>query len=278
MHAFCDERLLDYSSEKGGAVMNKRGWTALFAGICMTAVLGGCYEPLPITEREMDCVAEYAAGVLVKYGTDSEELLYNRKEQEQVAKLTVIPTTRPTKQPAKPTQPVKPEPTGSAGEKPTKKLSPTPIPTPTPEKLSMQEFTRILDKGDFFFGFKDYRVTKEYKGEGGLVARAASGKTLIVLEFIITNLDTKQNVLSINKGSKKEFALTLRTGKISILPSPTILQEDIYTGYETLYKAGETKRGVVVFECKESEVGEFIDLAVLKEGDKKDDSVLLKIK
>ena len=55
----------------------KNGMVALVA-LGGLLLFGGCYEPLEITDREMDMVAEYAAGVLVEHGTKTEEKLLDR--------------------------------------------------------------------------------------------------------------------------------------------------------------------------------------------------------
>lgn len=254
------------------AVKHKKFIGALL-GVVMTAVLAGCYEPLKITEEEMEMVAEYAAGVLVKHGTQSKEGLLDRKEQETAWQLSATPTPRPT---LAPTESLKEEAPGKDGE-----LSPTLHPTPTtvPEnsELTMQDFTELMGKDGFFFSYKGYTHTSIYQGESDLFAAAEEGKQLIVLEFEITNQAGSARTLSLNKGTEKEFTYTLRIGSKTVKPSLTLLLEDFYTSYERTYAAGETKKGVLVFECAESVSLENMLLTILREGNGKDDSVLLKV-
>ncbi|MGN1084231.1 MAG: hypothetical protein ACI4QX_04460, partial [Lachnospiraceae bacterium] len=81
--------------------MKKRNYIGVLSGICALVVLGGCYEPLEITDKELDMVAEYAAGVLVEHGTQTTEALLDRAEQKIAQQLSATPTPRPTKTPEK---------------------------------------------------------------------------------------------------------------------------------------------------------------------------------
>lgn len=251
---------------------------------CMMILLGGCYEPLPITDREMDIVAEYAAGVLVKYGTDSKEILLNKREQEREALLTITPTVKPTAT-SKPDFSL-PTPTPDASDKnvtpaptkaPDKENTPTATPVPDNTEATMQDLTNLLAKEDFKFKYNGYTVTTIYQGAGEMFAAAGEGKKLIVLEFSITNTAGSSKTLSMNKGATKDCIFTLRAGSQSIKPTLTLLKEDFYTSYEVAYKGGETKKGVLVFECPEKTETGTMNLTVFKENAGKEDSVIVKI-
>ena len=81
--------------------MKLKKFIGVLFGACTLAMLAGCYEPLDITDSEMDMVAEYAAGVLVKHGTNATDALLNREEQEEAFAKLATPTPRPTYAPAK---------------------------------------------------------------------------------------------------------------------------------------------------------------------------------
>lgn len=250
--------------------MKRKLTTGFLASICLL-VLGGCYEPLPLTEDEMDLVAEYAAGVLVEHGTQTTEKLLDPAEQEIALQLSATPTPRPTLPPAKPSP-------GGTEKDPsgTPVLTPTKVPGNTQE--TMKDLTRLLDKGDFFFQYTGYQITPVYQGTGEMFAAAGEGKNLIVLEFEITNRASGTKVLEMNRGADKEHIYTLLAGTKAIRPSLTLLHEDMYTSYSAEYGAGETQKGVLVFECSEKEAEGALTLTVLKESDGKEDSVLMKVK
>lgn len=253
--------------------MKQKKVIGILLGAAMVTVLAGCYEPLEITDEEMSMVAEYAAGVLVKHGTQSTENLLDRKEQEAAWQLSATPTPRPT---LTPEESSKTEVPGKEEE-----TSPTtrPVPTAVPEntELTMQDFTELMGRDDFFFCYTDYMCTSIYQGEGDLFAVAEEGKQLVVLEFEITNKSEQAQTLRLNKGTEKEFTYMLRMGSKTVRPSLTLLLEDFYTSYEREYAAGETKKGVLVFECTEGTSMENLLLTILKENSGKDDSVLLKV-
>ncbi len=260
--------------------MKLKKYIGVLLGACTLAMFGGCYEPLDITDSEMDMVAEYAAGVLVKHGTNATDTLLNREEQEIAWAELATPTPRPTLPPlGSDKRPENDESTSgdSTGEAvPTAKPTPTAVPENT--ELTMQDLTNLLAKDDFFFTYSGCKETLLYQGANGMFAAAEEGKQLIVLEFDVTNQSDKDATLVLNKGAEKEFMFTLRIGNRTVRPSLTLLDEDFYTSYEVAYKAGEEKTCVLVFECDDKLATENMTLTVLRDVEGKEDSVLIKVK
>ena len=249
----------------------------VFISICTLAMFAGCYEPLEITESEMDMVAEYAAGVLVKHGTQAKDVLLDRAEQEEAFAAMATPTPRPTLAPSHRDED---KTTPETGENDDKQESgrPTEAVVPDNSELTMRDLTDLIGKDDFYFSYKGYKETALYQGSGDLFAAAGDGKKLVVVEFEVTNQSGSGATLTLNKGASKEFIYTLRTGGKTIRPSLTLLNEDMYTSYNITYKAGETKTCVLVFECDEKLSLSNMTLTVLRETEGREDSVLLKVK
>lgn len=260
--------------------MKLKKYLGMFFGVCALAVFAGCYEPLDITDKEMDMVAEYAAGVLVKHGTKTTDSLLNREEQEIAFAEMATPTPRPTLAPPKSDKDSSDEHLQNGEQE--AKATATPKPTATPmldnSELTMQDLTKLFGKEDFFFEYVDYETTGLYQGSGDLFAAAGEGKKLIVLKFKVTNQSDTGATLILNKGASKEFVYTLRVGNKTIRPSLTLLNEDFYTSYEATYGPGETKDCVLVFECGKDVVLENGILSVLRDVEGKEDSVLIKVK
>lgn len=257
--------------------MKLKKYIGVFVSICAMAVFAGCYEPLDITESEMDIVAEYAAGVLVKHGTQAKDILLDREEQEQAFAAMATPTPRPTFAPFENEEDKTSSESGEENDS-QKTEQPTATEVPDNTELTMQDLTDIIGKDDFYFCYKGYKATSLYQGSGDLFAAAGDGKQLVVVEFEVTNRSESGATLTLNKGASKEFIYTLRTGGKTIRPSLTLLNEDIYTSYNTDYKAGETKTCVLVFECDENMSLSNMTLTVLKDVEGREDSVLLKVK
>ena len=246
-------------------------------GVCALTMFAGCYEPLEITELEMDMVAEYAAGVLVKHGTQSKEVLLDLEEQEEEFARLATPTPRPTLPPTKPAEDK--EPSGESGQdKPSPTAKPTATPVPDNTELTMRDLTELIDKDEFFFRYVGCTVSRFYEGNGGMLATAGSGKRLVVLEFEITNQSASGATLTLNKGKEKEFVYTLLADGRSIRPTITLLEEDFCTSYTGTYKAGETQTGVLVFECSEDLSLDNVTLTIVRNINGMEDSVLLKVK
>jgi len=260
--------------------MKLRKYIGTLIGVCALTLFAGCYEPLDITDSEMDMIAEYAAGVLVKHGTKATDTLLNRQEQEAAFAEMATPTPRPTLVPSKPDSEPVTDPSQD-GEK-TDKTTATPKPTATPiaenSELTMQDLTDLIGKDDFFFEYAGCETTMLYQGSGDLFAAAGEGKQLIVLKFRVTNRSNTGATLVLNKGVAKEFVYTLRINNKTIRPSLTLLNEDFYTSYEAVYAAGETRDCVLVFECGKDVVLENAILSVLRDVEGNEDSVLIKVK
>lgn len=260
--------------------MRWRKYIGTFVGVCTLTLFSGCYEPLDITEREMDMVAEYAADVLVKHGTKATDTLLNRQEQEAAFAEMATPTPRPTLAPSKPDKQPSTDASqdGEQTENPTVAPKPTATPVADNSELTMQDLTELIGKAGFYFEYSGYETTMLFQGSEDLFAAAGEGKQLVVLKFKVTNRSKTGATLVLNKGASKEFVYTLRIGNRTIRPSLTLLNEDFYTSYEVTYAAGETKDCVLVFECGEDVVIENAILSVLRDVEGYEDSVLIKVK
>lgn len=246
--------------------------------VCALAMFAGCYEPLELTESELDMVAEYAAGVLVEHGTKATDTLLDREEQSEAFAAMATPTPRPTLAPVKNDKnPSGGEEQGENTETPVT-AKPTPTAVPDNSEATMQDLTELIGQKEFSFRYVGHKATALYQGAGDLFAAAGDGKQLIVLEFEVTNQSGAEAALVLNKGAAKEFVYTLRIGSKSIRPSLTLLEEDFYTSYDVTYKPGESKKCVLVFECAKSTALEDVILTVLRDVEGKEDSVLIKVK
>lgn len=258
----------------------RRIFAGFLSAACLIMTLGGCYEPMDLTDQEMDMIAEYAAGVLVKYGTATDEALMNPYEQASAAALTITPTPKVPKLTATPAPTKGADNSGDAEL--TKAPQATKAPTATPvadnTEVTMQDLTKLLGKDGFSFRYTGYSITSLYQGEGNLFAAANEGKMLVVLEFEITNEKNTAAKLEMNKGAAKDYSFTLRVGKSTVKPTLTLLKEDLYTSFEAMIDGGKKYKGVLVFECAEKDTEGAMNLTVLKEKDGKDDSVIVKIK
>ena len=256
--------------------MKLKKFIGVFVSVCMLTMFGGCYEPLDITESEMDMVAEYAAGVLIKHGTQATDILLDRAEQEEAFAAMATPTPRPTIAPSQREENVPEEGGEDLAPEATKKPVATEVPDNT--DLTMQDLTDLMGKKDFFFRYKGYKATTLYQGSGDLFAASGEGKQLVVIEFDITNQSDSGATLGMNKGASKEFVYTLRAGGKTIRPSLTLLNEDLYTSYSNTFAAGETKTGVLVFECDKKMSLANMTLTILRSVEGREDSVLIKVK
>lgn len=240
----------------------------VLAGLSMTlCLLCGCLEATPLTDAEMDVVAEYAATMLLKNDEKYSTPLYfvgviPEEELEEVLTPTPIPTMAPiiTQKP------------NAGGNSEQNQAQPTA--TPKPEVYNAEEtkkqLTEIVAVENVTvacdgFELMDSVVSNEY-----FSLKAKEGRQYAVIKFKLQN-NTAQELTFDASEKGLEYALDINTGTISRV-SLSMLQNDLQYMPIKVPAGGEAD-AVLVFEiAKES-----IDTANLII-EKNDDAVIIKLK
>lgn len=190
-------------------------------------ILGGCSSSVAWTDNELDMVAEYIAGTMLKYDKNYEEALVNIEEYEEEIQVAM-------------------------GNQPTTSPSPTPTPTPTPndvkEKHSSGNSTihEVIGGGKVNVEYKSYKTFTSYpKNSKYFSVDAAEGNELIVVSFELTNQSNKTNSVDlISKNVKYQLNINTETHYQPLL---TLLSDDVqFLNIEL--GPNETAEAVLVFE------------------------------
>lgn len=245
-----------------------------------TLAFGACVNTAPITDVEMDVIAEYAADVLLDHVSGHAPLL-NVAEQQEAILLSATPTPRPTATPT-PT----PVPQGSSsGQSSDSDVTPTPSTSENVE-FTAEELTTLMNQKGCSFTYTGYEVTDVYLDSSGILpAHAADGKEFYILSFDVKNeTDGKLrvNMLESMEKSTYEYALYLNVDQ-TVKPSFYIVRESL--DYLDLELApNETKKAILLFEVKKGLSVEKAHLTIIRK-DKVEDSefthdssVIIKVK
>ena len=219
----------------------------------------------------MDVVAEYAAGLLLKYDKNySTPLYYSDSLEDMEQQLTPTPT--PTEVPPATPTPVG-GPAGSAGSS-QQKAEVTSIPTPTPPMLNdpetSKQLTEIIAVENITLTCEKFYPAESVVSNEYFTLKAKDGRQYAVVEFKLHN-NTEQEILFDASEKGLEYSIDINTGTISRV-SLSMLENDLQYMPITV-PANGCADAVLVFEIADTD----INTAHLIIEDDKDNVVFIKL-
>lgn len=217
----------------------------LFVLFLAVFTLGGCMDVKDMTEEESDMVAEFSAGVLLRY-SDTYQWRLITKEQRQAADETSSPapeaTITPSEEPQASDNPAEGD--DSDG-------------TPAIQEVSLDD---VYHLDDVKVSFSDAWACKKYKN---MQVRQGSDERLFVVAFKLRNTSSKKRSVNLMKrdidypleidGATYQLGINLLEGndmkylKISLAPGETTKAVLVYNIPKSAAKKG-TQATVSVHE------------------------------
>ncbi|MBQ8592131.1 MAG: hypothetical protein IJ485_05240 [Lachnospiraceae bacterium] len=226
-----------------------RRWNKVVAAmmVCMTIALTGCAGEMPdLTEEENAMVAEYAAGLLLKYDKNYMNALPSEKQLAEIEAVVEEIEADAEEQTAEIEESVAEDATVSDNGVLTEE---------TAETVEEKEITNIgifLGLDGINIDYAGYELATSYM-EGESVAfslDATPGNQLLIVKFDMTNTDSvDKDVDVLNSGTK--FRL-IRNGGARQTALYTMLLNDLSI-YKDTVLAGSTQQVVLICEVPESE-------------------------
>lgn len=235
----------------------------LLAGVALIlCVLAGCLEATPLTDEEMDVVAEYAASRLLKYDKNYNTPLYYTEELE--ARLT--PTPLPTARPKNPTSAPVPG-NNNSGEVQKPATNNTPA-YDTPEVT--QQLTELISVEDISISCTGFKLMDSVVSSNYFSLQAKEGSQYAVVYFTLHN-NSNRKVIFDASGRGLEYSVYVNTWDVSRV-SLSLLENDLQY-MEIPVPASGTAEAVLVFEIADTE----INTLHLNIRDKEDNTVFVKL-
>ena len=228
--------------------MKKIVLAAMAVAVCLC--LAGCVPNTPLTEAEMDAVAEYAAELLLKYDEKFNNMLLVSKD------VWDVPSPTPTMLPEEPTPIVTPS--GA-------------IEVPKPPEETTRQLTKVLGVEDFSVTCDYYELKKEVISNGYFSLDAKEGRQYVVLHFTITNTSDETKVFDASE-QNLECAIDVNHGTISKV-SLSMLENDM-RHMEITVPANGSADAVLVFEISSKAEITSINFSMMNQ---KDESVFVKL-
>ncbi|MDE6435482.1 MAG: DUF4352 domain-containing protein [Lachnospiraceae bacterium] len=220
-------------------------------GILCCVMLTGCNDVIDLTEEQSTMIAEYAAGLLLKYDLNYEdriaEGMQEAKTEEGSAETEEeAATEEETEEPEK----------GVSEKKPVEV-----------EEVSVgteHDIAKIVGIEGASITFKDYQVMDQYPTTDGddesIYLEASNGYKLLVVRFNVTN--TTEDVVDISLLDSSIDYRIVCNGSKAADPMLTILMDDLGT-LETSVKPDEDQEAVLIFQISEN-IKDTLDTIELK--------------
>lgn len=227
----------------------------LLAGMsALLCILCGCLQTTPLTEEEMDVVAEYAASLLLKYDSKYDSPLYYGddfgKEEElaptqaPVPETTAVPTAAAT---------VLPEPEATKTPSPTQKVTAAPTPTPLTysDEETAKQLTEMIAVDNIVVSCEAYEIMESVISNDYFSLQAKEGRKYVVVTFLLKNTSNQDEVFDAS-GKGLSYSIDVNTS-IKSRVSLSMLENDLQ--YMPIsVPANGTADAVLVFEIDDMQI------------------------
>lgn len=236
----------------------------------LCSLLGGCglFASTGLNDNDEELVAEYAAGVLMRYSADKKGGFGNPKP---TPKPTEAPQELPEPEPERDNEPDAEElndtpKENEAGSDVSEVSDNTAVKGPVPA-LNGAALCDAIGINGFDISYEGYEIADIYPKSDGkdltFSMQAAPGKKLIILHLDVLNPDSAEKVCSVLDQSVKFRILVNGTERIN--EQMTILLNDLKSYNETI-GAGEKNDTVLVFEADAPVTGNINSLSLIVVG------------
>lgn len=211
--------------------------------------LTGCMDVKDISEEKADLVAEYAAGVLLRYSDNYEHRLITK---EQLARQGAESTAEPAETPAVLAEPTAATAGGEEGQQP----ETTQVPEVSLDELYQLDGIQVsYDSCEFTKRYKDTEV------------RAEDGEALFVVSFALKN--TSGETKKVDLMNRGNIQYTLDVDGNQYFPGINMLPDGGLNYLETTIKKGKTKKTVLIFRMDQERTSASSVNLTIEEGNKK---------
>lgn len=240
----------------------------LLAGMsALLCILCGCLQTTPLTDAEMDVVAEYAASLLLKYDSKYDSPLYygDLFEEETVTPtVTAAPTSAAT-------VPTEPEITNVPSPTPRVTVAPTPTPLPYSDEETSKQLTEMIAADNIVVSCESYEIMESVISNDYFSLQAKEGRKYVVVYFLLTNTSNQDEVFDAS-GKGLSYSIDVNTS-IKSRVSLSMLENDLQ--YMPIsVPANGTADAVLVFEIGDMQ----IDTLHLLISNKEEKVVFVKLK
>ena len=237
--------------------MNHKKICLGFAFLLSISTLSGCTNVKNLSDEESDMIAEFSAGVLLRYSESYPYRLITEEQQKENPEVTETPA--PTEVAVPTETPNVPSSSGvSAQENPEDS-----------DEVKAEENTVSLNElyqvKDVEFTYKSYQFCNKY-GKGNSLILAEENKSLLVVAFDVKNTSGTNKKVNL---MQRNIEYHLNVDGSEYLPGISILENGGLNYLSTMIPKGKTEEAVLIYTvAKEQKQASQISLSI-KDGEKK---------
>ena len=210
----------------------------------MMGMMCGCLTDVPLTDKEMDVVAEYAAEALLQNDGKFPSVLLSQTAMEEL--LTPTPTLTPVPTPTSIVQSSDKNNGTSQGLN----NSPTVTPLLADSEETVEQLTQLVGQEGFRLHYKQYTIQDSVVSNEYYNLEAKDGRQYFVVEFEIENQTEEQLVFD---ASKKNLTCVLAVNVDTRYKASLSMLENDLQYMPITVPAKERKSAVIIFEVKKEE-------------------------
>lgn len=198
--------------------------------IFLSLFLFGCNEVIDLTDTENEYIAEYAAGLILKYGGYNKDF-YSDSDKEETITTTQEITTEDSDVITEEVTTENDNILDNEGTMDSNNTTESAEDDSEVVDANQFDIAELISNKDFSIKYIEYHILQEYPSYDNdgvfLVIDAPPGYKLLILKFRITNLTREEQSLNLYEKDIK-YSITINDNK-SAKAMLTILMDDLYT-------------------------------------------------
>lgn len=247
-------------------------WKLIPVALLMVT-LTGCIQENRLPDQKADIIAEYMAGLVLKYNPyDSSLLPMNMLEEEKTEEVVEEANELTNASDQSEDANTATEQASQNEDNTAKSNESTTKPSEEPEE-QLQNYTlsEVIGMKEFAIDYSEYELTDTYSENDYFSITARKGYQLLIATFTVKNQSKEKAIFNLNKREIK-YQLDVNSGTI-FKPLLTCSDRDIQ--YINMpFEKEETKNVVLIFEIPQKT--ELSDLNLIVSSDDKSGSIKLK--
>lgn len=219
--------------------MKRNRIVALIAILSMIS-LTGCMDMSDLTEEQSDLVAEYSAGVLLRYSDRYERRLITKEQLEKQGEKIeeVLPTSTTEATPTPVTDASANDTTGDGSSEP----EATEVPgVPVNDFYHLDGVTVAYDS---------YQFVNKFGTDSQI--RADKGETLLIVSFLLKNTSGKTKNINL-LDDRPDISYTLDVDGNQYQPQLSILENGGMNQLSTKLKSGKKEKAVLIYRMDQAQ-------------------------
>lgn len=215
--------------------------------LALTAALGGCMEIGDLSEEKAELVAQYSAGVLLRYSEDYDKRLISRQQTEEIGEDEPTPVPEITNPPiAVSGTGVSSVPQVTSGQKASDADASLTADRADTDTAAAVKLSELYDIKGVKFAYRSYHFCKKYQENARMAPiTAEEGREKLVVKVKVKNVSGESKKINL---IGKAFSYELDVDGTVYKPEISILTNGGLNYLKTTLRKAESETAVLIFD------------------------------